>query len=168
VPTAIRQGAQSALSQLTGNAGGAGSGQSQGGGGGSSDGGVGGTVITQTGTAIPQYDEFFFANVGWGHSTRPQSNPFTTGVTALTFDNTNYSFGFQKSFTPGTQVQFISSNSRVLSNSPRNDLNPFTNSNISLQITQPLLQGFGVAVNTRNIRVAKNNQKVNDWCSSSR
>jgi outer membrane protein TolC len=41
-------------------------------------------------------------------------------------------------------------------------LNPFTSGNLDLQVTQNLLQGFGSAVNGRNIRVQKNNLKVTD------
>jgi outer membrane protein TolC len=41
-------------------------------------------------------------------------------------------------------------------------LNPYTNGDLDLQVTQNLLQGFGSAVNTRNIRVQKNNLKVTD------
>jgi outer membrane protein len=41
-------------------------------------------------------------------------------------------------------------------------LNPFTSGSLDLQVTQNLLQGFGTAVNTRNIRVQKNNLKVTD------
>ncbi len=40
--------------------------------------------------------------------------------------------------------------------------NPSTISNLDLQISQPLLQGFGFAVNNRAIRVAKNNLQVAD------
>ena len=32
-----------------------------------------------------------------------------------------------------------------------------------MSITQPLLNGFGLGVNTRNIRIAKNNRKIADW-----
>ena len=41
-------------------------------------------------------------------------------------------------------------------------LNPYTSGKLDLQITQNLLQGFGSAVNGRNIRVQKNNLKVTD------
>jgi len=41
-------------------------------------------------------------------------------------------------------------------------LNPYTAGNLDLQITQNLLNGFGSAVNGRNIRVQKNNLKVTD------
>ena len=42
-------------------------------------------------------------------------------------------------------------------NSPANLLNPATTGYLDLYVTQNLLQGFGVGVNNRNIRVAKNN-----------
>ncbi len=41
-------------------------------------------------------------------------------------------------------------------------LNPYTLGNLDVQISQNLLQGFGRAVNTKNIRVAKNNEKISD------
>jgi outer membrane protein TolC len=41
-------------------------------------------------------------------------------------------------------------------------LNPFTSGDLDLTVTQNLLQGFGTAVNGRNIRVQKNNLKVTD------
>ena len=41
-------------------------------------------------------------------------------------------------------------------------LNPYTSGDLDLQVTQNLLQGFGSAVNGRNIRVQRNNVKVSD------
>lgn len=37
-----------------------------------------------------------------------------------------------------------------------------TSGNLNLQFTQPLLRGFSYAVNSRNIRIAKNNMRVSD------
>ena len=47
-------------------------------------------------------------------------------------------------------------------NSQLFSLNPYTSGDLDLQITQNLLQGFGRAVNGRNIRVQRNNVKVSD------
>ena len=47
-------------------------------------------------------------------------------------------------------------------NSASFSLNPYTNGSLDLQVTQNLLNGFGIAVNTRNIRVQRNNLKVTD------
>ena len=38
--------------------------------------------------------------------------------------------------------------------------NPYTASNLGFTITQPLLRGFGLAVNRRFIRIAKNEQRI--------
>ena len=40
---------------------------------------------------------------------------------------------------------------------------PHYNSGLSLQGSQPLLQGFGLAFNRRNIRIAKNNVRLSDY-----
>jgi len=50
----------------------------------------------------------------------------------------------------------------VSQNSYRNDFNPSLSGDFNLTITQHLLQGFGLALNSRNIRVAKNNLKLSD------
>ena len=42
------------------------------------------------------------------------------------------------------------------------ELDPALRSNISFQFRQSLIQGFGRAVNSRNIRVAKNNREISD------
>jgi outer membrane protein len=47
-------------------------------------------------------------------------------------------------------------------NAPFNAFEPATQSNLDLAITQPLLQGFGLALNNRTIRVARNNLKAAD------
>ena len=47
-------------------------------------------------------------------------------------------------------------------NSSSYSLNPFTSGDIDLVVTQNLLNGFGRAVNGRNIRVQKNNIKATD------
>ena len=41
-------------------------------------------------------------------------------------------------------------------------LQPLHVSTLGLTVTQPLLQGFGIATNRRFIRIAKNNERVTD------
>lgn len=162
VPTAVRASTASVQSQVTGGStGGAGSGVSAQGGG-SSDSGVGGAVITQTGVAVPTLDPTFFSSITLGHRSSPQSNTITTGTTALAFDSKQYNLGFQQNFTSGTSFTYAWNNSYFSSNNRNSIINPGWNPNMQLQVTQRLLQGFGFAVNTRNIRVAKNNLKVGD------
>jgi outer membrane protein len=156
VPSTIQRGASSAQAQVLGlGAGG-------GGGGGGGGVGAGGTIITATGTSIPNLDPVIFSGYTWGHRTSPQANTVTTGLTAVTFDNHSMNHGVSKGFLTGTTVSFGWNTDHVSNNNPRGDLNPFTQANFQLSITQKLLQGFGRAVNNRNIRIATNSQRVSD------
>jgi len=163
VPTAVQRGPSSAQAQVLGGAtGGAGGGVSAGGGGGGTDGGAGGTIITATGAALPNLDPVMFTSYGWGHRTRPQSNTVTTGLTSIFFDTHSFNYGIQKGFLTGTTLSFGWNNDIFKSNNPLSDINPSKQGNFSFQVSQRLLQGFGVAVNNRNIRVARNNLRVSD------
>ena len=166
VPPTVQQGPQSAQAQVTGaTTGGAGGGSTAQGrqvfaaGGGD----TGGTVITQTGTAVQNLDPVFVSTLNTGHRTRPQSNTITTGLTALTFDTTSFAYGVQKSWLTGTTASFGWNNDHFSANNPLSDVNPSWAPNMQVQISQRLLQGFGVAVNNRNIRIAKNNLKATDF-----
>jgi outer membrane protein len=100
----------------------------------------------------------------------PVNNPLTsgtgTGVSGLvpltvhtaTF-NTQYSQGFQT----GTTFFTAWDNTRSSSSSLANLFNPSVTSSIFAGFQQQLLNGFGRSVNTRNIRIAKNNRKIADW-----
>ena len=165
VPGTIRQVQSSALSSVTGGTGGSAGGASSLGGsstGSGSEGGVGGTVITQTGVAVPSLDPVFTFSGFAGHNSRPQSNTITTGTTALQFDNKGFNASYSQNFLTGTALNYSWSNTKIQTNNPRVDLNPYWQPNMNLSISQKLLQGFGLAVNNRNIRVARNNLKVSD------
>jgi outer membrane protein len=121
----------------------------------------GGLVIT-LGTTPPGLDPFVFVSANYQHSTSPQSNTFVSGVPFLLDDSKQYQIGYGQSFVTGTNVQLFYGSTRNKYNSPFFVLNPFTNGFLDLTITQNLLQGFGIAVNNRFIRVARNNMKVTD------
>jgi outer membrane protein len=161
VPTTVQSGPSSALAQtgISGSTSGIGGQAGQSG----STGGAGGTVITQTGVSIPLLDPQFFFSLGASHLSRPQANTVTTGGNAaITLNTSSWNAGYQQQFLTNTTVSAAWNNSYVLNNNPYNDLNPNTSGNIQIQITQRVLQGWGIAVNNRNIRVAKNNIYVSD------
>jgi outer membrane protein TolC len=161
VPTSIQRATTNALAQATGTAGqGSGSGAAIVSSGGGSD--AGGTIITATGTQIPNLDPVMFFSGNWGHRTQPQSNSTNTGTNALVLTNNSANFGIQKGFLTGTTVNLAYSNTGLRTNAGRSDFNPSTTGSLGLNFTQNLLQGFGLAVNNRNIRIAKNNQQVSD------
>jgi outer membrane protein len=156
----VTQGASSAVNLVTGGAGGGGGGG--GNAGGTGGGGNTGTVFTVTGAAIPNLDPQFTSSYFHNKQSQPQTNSFVSGLTALVVSSDSFNTGISKQFLTGTSMQATYASNSISTNSPNNDLNPFTRSNVQVQISQRLLQGFGIAVNNRNIRVAKNNMKVTD------
>jgi len=70
--------------------------------------------------------------------------------------------GVQKEFVTGTSVSLGYFQQGQLSNSSRADINPVSTGSMSLSVTQPLLRGFGIALNSRFIRIAKNDVRVSD------
>jgi outer membrane protein TolC len=117
---------------------------------------------TQIGNAPPILDPMLIGALNFAHTSTPQSSSFTTGTAALVQHVDTTSVGVQQNLLSGTLVSLGLTNSNVDSNSPRAQLNPATNSALSLTVTQHLLQGFGPAVNSRQIRIAQNNREVSD------
>jgi outer membrane protein len=117
---------------------------------------------TQIGNAPPNLDPLLTGALGFAHNTTPQSSSFVSGTGALIQHLDTSSLGIQQNLVSGTLVSLGIANSDVNSNSSRAQINPATTSSLSLTVTQHLLQGFGPAVNTRQIRIAKNNREVSD------
>jgi outer membrane protein len=137
-----------------------------GGAGGAVGGGVSnaGTVGTTNGGLGPvtNLDTVFTSTINWAHNTTPQNNTITTGTTALVSRNQLYNFGVTQGFATGGTATLSYNNTNTFANAPGNSINPVTNSFMDLAITQPLLQGFGLSLNNRYIRIAKNNLRVTD------
>jgi outer membrane protein len=123
--------------------------------------GVNGTV-SQLGTAIPNYDPILTGVVSWGHTSSPQSTPFLYGTTSLVTTTKQANFSITEGFPTGTQATLGFNNQNIFQTTGRPDLNPLTTGNLTATITQPLLSGFGFAVNTRVIRQARNSLRVQD------
>ena len=137
----------------------AGAGGSAGGGGSAA---TNGTTVLFTGTQVPSLDEVFFTNYTWSHRTSVQSNTLLTGTSSLIFEGSQLTSGIQKAFLAGTQVQLGYSQNGQISNNTVAIINPVRTGSLSFQISQPLLQGFGRSLNSRFIRIAKNNVKISD------
>jgi outer membrane protein TolC len=122
----------------------------------------GGGIVTQLGPAIPSLDPTVTAFAEFQHLSIPQSNTIITGTSALIENVRSYQAVYSQNFVFGLSAQLTYASSRTGVNSSFFSLNPYTNGDLDLQITQNLLNGFGAAVNGRNIRVQKNNLKVGD------
>jgi outer membrane protein len=82
------------------------------------------------------------------------SNPYTlTGA---------YTVGFAQSLSTGTNIAIDATMNRSASNSSFSTINPSWSGSLRYSFTQHLAKDFGRFVNTRQIRVAKNNEKISE------
>jgi outer membrane protein len=122
----------------------------------------GGGIVTQLGPNIPSLDPSIFALASFQHATIPQSNTILTGTDALIQNTRSFQVQYSQTWDFGLTAQWTYAMSHYHVNSSFFSLDPYTTGDIDLQVTQNLLQGFGSAVNGRNIRVQRNNVKVSD------
>jgi outer membrane protein len=143
-------------------AGGGGPGGTSAGAGGSAA-GIGGIVVTTTGVGPTpaQFDPTLSGTIALDRSTTQATNPFS-GTPLLTNHTTTGNFQYLQGFSPGTTFTGTFDNSRIASNNTLNFFNPSIATSVRFQVTQPLLQGFGVEVNRRFILLAQNNRKITD------
>jgi len=113
-----------------------------------------------SGSAIPQFDAALRGQVNLSQQIMPQPSSFQTGSSLFSSHLLLGSFGFVKGFSTGTAVQVNFTGTRQSENSTRLNLNPFTTADLNVSLVQPLLQGFGLAVNRRFIRIAKNEHGI--------
>jgi len=92
----------------------------------------------------------------------PQQNTITTGTTSLVSTNKLANFNIQENFVTGGTATLSYNNTFSEQNAYLNLFNPVTTAYFDLVVAQPLLQGFGLALNNRTIRVAKNNLRAAD------
>src|SRR6202166_2431721 len=124
---------------------------------------VTGALPQSSGPAIPQYDPAISGLVNWAHQSTPEYNPLLTGASNWLVSNVvTGNVGFTQGFSPGTQLSMTFDNTRLLTNAARYTYNPILNSSLGFTITQPLLRGFGIALNRRFINIANNNGRIAD------
>ena len=112
------------------------------------------------GSPIPAFDPVLFANYNWTHQTVLNANTTTSGIGALENNIQTGNAGYQQGFSPGTNVSVAFNNTQENTNSPRNVVNPYINSDLSLTVTQPLIRGFGRKLNDRFIRISVGEEKI--------
>jgi outer membrane protein len=100
----------------------------------------------------------------------PVNNPLTSGtgtglssLARLTLHTSTFNAQYAQGFQTGTTFFTTFDNTRNSSTSAANLFNPSVQSSIFVGFQQQLLNGFGRSVNSRNIRIAKNNRKIADW-----
>jgi outer membrane protein TolC len=154
----VTQSTQGGFSSSASGAGGGGSS------GGSAAAGNGG-IVTSTlgaGTSVSSFDPYLTFNGHVDHTTTPEVNQFQVGTPLFKTNTIEVLSNFSQSFPIGTNVSATYQGERLAVNSPDFSINPELFSNFGLQITQPLLSGFGLSTNERFIRIAKRNAQITD------
>jgi outer membrane protein TolC len=119
---------------------------------------------------VQNFDPLIQSSVSIADITQPINNAFTSGagsssVASIVSHSSQFNNQFSQTFQTGTNLTVNWNNTRSSSNIS-NFFNPDVNSTLSVSISQPLLNGFGKSMWTRNIRIAKNNRKIADWAFS--
>ena len=128
-------------------------------------GGTGGTTnvtVTQVGTIAQTYDPTIQEATTFSHRSLPQPNAITSVTSILIQNQRIYSGSYQQGFESGGSVNVSYNNHYLNENAPTDLLNPSVAPSASIQVQHNLLQGLGVAVNTKDIRVAKANIHISD------
>ena len=123
---------------------------------------TGNILVSQTGSAIPSLDPSLQGFMRWQHQTTPQSSAFITGTNSYIQRTDIGNFQYTQGFLTGSTVTFGYSGTALSSNNRSADFNPSTLGSASFNLTQHLLQGFGIAVNSRQIHIAKNQRELSD------
>ena len=122
-----------------------------------------GLSVQLAGSAIPNMDPTLYLSGSAYHSTQILTSTTFTGTSALVANYRQMIFGVQQSLWYGTQIQLgLSSILNYNQNATTAIFNPYDSGSLGLTITQPLLNGFGLALNQRAYHKAKNNLKAND------
>jgi outer membrane protein len=120
-----------------------------------------GALPMSSGPQIPQFDPAISGQLNWMHQNTPEySNLLTGGANWLTTNGYTGNVGYSQGFSPGTQISVNFDNTRFNSNATRYVYDPTYASSLGVTITQPLLRGFGIDLNHRYIRIAKNDQRI--------
>ncbi len=136
---------------------------------GSAGGGAGGNIAIPQVTAgaaggppIPALDPVLSGSTSWAHRSTPTTSNFTTGTNTFISEGATNGITYSQAFLTGTAFSLAFNTSNSTNNSLRNNFNPSTTSNASLNFRQSLTQGFGRSINSRQIRIARNNREVSD------
>ena len=121
-----------------------------------------GSTPLSVGTTIPSFDPSLTGLVGPAFSNTPQADAASTGYSFLMEHSMTGNFGLQEGFASGAVLNLGYTNLRQSYNNGELSINPYTASSLGLTLTQPLLQGFGFALNRRFIRIARNNERFSD------
>ena len=126
----------------------------------SSGGGGGGgsntnSSIQQYTAIVPNLDMVFQNSSAWSHSVSPQPNATVSQTPELVSSAHSFGSFVQQGLLSGGTVQVAQNENYLNQNSPNFVVNPSVQPVAQITVRHSLLDGFGVALNTRFIRVAE-------------
>jgi outer membrane protein TolC len=124
-----------------------------------------GGIVSSTlgaGALVPSFDPYLNFQGYVDHTVTQEANQFLVGTPVLKQNTIKVLSQFTESFPVGTNLTVNYLGLRQTSNSPYNAINPLLYSNFQVQVTQPLLAGFGLSSNERFIHLAKRNLQITD------
>ncbi len=130
------------------------------GGGSGGGGGTANTVVQQVGQITPNLDPVLQSTVNFSHITQPQANTVLSETESLVQSVRGYNTTLQEGTMLGGSFTYRDYEQYLAENAPSDVLNPVSAPRMDLIYKQSLLQGFGVALNNRYIRIAGLNVKA--------
>ena len=119
--------------------------------------GNGAASIQQVGAITPNLDPVLQNTSTFAHLSYPQSNTLVSQTNALIQSVHTYNTVLTQGLISGGLVQLQSYEQYLNENAPSDSLNPAVGPYVSLSVRHNLLQGFGVKLNNRFIRIAQIN-----------
>lgn len=123
---------------------------------------TGNVLVSHPGSAIPQLDPSIQGLMRFEHQTTPQTSAFLTGTNSYIQSLNLGAFTYNQAWLSGTQIAVGYTGTAINANNRSADFNPSVQGSMTFQLTQHLLQGFGWAVNSRQIHVARNQREISD------
>ena len=113
------------------------------------------------GPTIPSFDPLLGGTLQLDRA-RNLSASSLLGAAQINTNTDTADFNYTQGFHWGTNLSVAFNNSRLTTNQPTTTLSPELTSSLRVQLSQPILQGFGLLPNTRFIRIARNNRNIAD------
>jgi outer membrane protein TolC len=107
------------------------------------------------------YDPFLFATLTKSSTDTKGTNLFSGGATVNTKTDL-WNFGVQQEIQTGASLSVGFNNNKRDTNNVFSTFNPVYNSNLSFNLTQPLLKNFGIDAPRLNLKILKKSREITD------
>jgi outer membrane protein TolC len=124
--------------------------------------GTSNATVSQVGPVTPVLDPSIQESTAFSHRSNPQANTILSQTSNLVQGTRTYSGTYQEGFLTGGTLNISYGDHYLNENAPLDVLNPSVAPSLSFTVTHNLLQGLGIALNERNITVAKMNLQDSD------